>query len=179
MDFDGYEMNFYTKLFLGTGIPYGFIMGCFFGLRSGLIAGILLGMLSGLFFGFFMALVLGLFHKMQTKGISSGKGDHVGPNQSRTISLEIPIETAFGKCLQSLNTIKAKVTHKDESQGLIQATTGMSWKSIGEKINIQLSRNGNNKAEVTVSSSSKWVTTLVDYGKGYQNVTSIIDFINR
>ena len=172
-------MKFYTKLFLYTGIPIGFIVGCFWGFSSAsLNASILVGLMAGLFYGFIMALVIGTYHKLKTKGMSSGPGDDVGPNQSRTISLEIPIEIAFEKCLHSLDAMKAKVTNKDKSQGLIQAVTKMSWKSAGEKINIHLSKNGNKKTDITVSSSPKLRTTLVDYGKGHQNVTSIIQFIS-
>ena len=171
-------MNLYVKLFLVTGIPYGVLMGFFFGATRGLKVGILSGLLSGPLFGLFMSLVLGTFHKMKTKKISSGPGDDVGPHQSRTITVDTPFESIFEKCLLALGNIKAKVTNTDKVAGTITAKTKMSWKSFGEEIQITVVRDEGSKAKVIVSSAPKLKTTLVDYGKGHQNVTSLMDFIN-
>jgi len=171
-------MNLYVKLFLGVGIPFGVFMGFYVGFTRGLSVGIWSGLMSGLFFGFFMSLVLGTFHKMKTKRMSSGTGDDVGPHQSRIVTVDTPFESIFEKCLQALGNIKAKVTNTDKVAGTITAKTKMSWKSFGEEIQITVDRGEGGKTKVTVSSAPKLKTTLVDYGKGHQNVTSLIGFIN-
>ncbi|MCK5023515.1 MAG: hypothetical protein KAS04_05055 [Candidatus Aenigmarchaeota archaeon] len=171
-------MKLYMKLFLGTGIPFGVTMGTMAGLKGGLSVGISSGSMQGLFFGLIMSLVLGTFHKMKTKGMSSKKGDDVGPNQTRTVTIVDSVESAFEKCLQALGSIKANVTENNKENGTITAKTSMSWKSFGEEIRISLIKDDSGKIQVTVSSAPKLKTTLVDYGRGRQNVTSLIEFIN-
>lgn len=54
--------------------------------------------------------------------------------------------------------------------GFIEAETSFSWKSFGEKMMIQI-KNG----QVSVNSRCKIKTTLLDYGKNYQNTMFIIN----
>ncbi len=100
-------------------------MGTMAGFTGGISVRIRTGLMQGLFFGIFMSLVLGTFHKMKTKGMSSDKGDDVGPNQTRTVTIGDSVESAFEKCLQALGRIKAKVTETNKESGTITAKTSM------------------------------------------------------
>ena len=176
-------MNLYIKILLVAGIPFGVIMGWMYGVGSlggsgGLSVGLKSGLMHGLLFGFFMSLFLGIFQKMKTKRMSSKKGDDVGPNQTRTVTINDSVDSAFEKCVKALGIIKAKVTETNKESGSITANTSMSWKSFGEEIKIVLNKADGGKTQVTVSSAPKLKITLVDYGKGHQNVTSLIDVIN-
>ena len=167
-------MRLYIKLFLYTGIPFGVIMGIIVGYSDGLSRGILSGLIQGLIFGFFMSLILGTTHKMTTKNIFSDLKDYIRPHQTLDVSFNESLDSVFEKCLQSLNKIKAKAVVSNKEKCLITAKMPMSWKSFGEEIEIKLSKESETKIRATVTSTPSFKTTLLDYGKGRQNVTLFV-----
>jgi hypothetical protein len=124
-----------------------------------------------------MSLIMGTFHKLKTKNISIGK--YITPEQSVSFELIDSAEELFKKCIQVLNQMGAKITDQNKISGEIKASTSMSWKSFGELILIRMTENKNGKTEIYISSSPKLRTTLLDYGKGYENVDEIASFIKR
>jgi hypothetical protein len=171
-------MKLYFKIFLATGVPFGIIMGCYFGSTSSMDLGIYLGIMSGLFFGLVVSACLGTLHKIKTKGMSSVEGDDVGPNQTLTVTIDDSIDVAFEKCERAVGTVlHGNVTEIDRESGTITAATSMSWTSFGEKIRVVLSADEGGRTRVTVSSAPKLKMTLLDYGKGRQNVESVVNFI--
>ncbi len=166
-------MKLYLKLFLSIGIPFGIGMGCIVGFRDGIYLGAVQGIIQGSVFGLIMALVLGTMHKIKTKN----SGDDIGPYQSKTITVSSSLEALFDKCLSSLEQIKAQVISANKGEGVILAKTGMSWMSFGEIIKMGLVIDGENNIKVTISSRPKLKTTLVDFGKGHQNIFSLVSTI--
>lgn len=165
-------MKLDKKLALITGIPFGIFAGGLAGFvfGKGIIIGILVGIMSGLLFGVSISIIL--------EALSQGVSKKAGPAQSKTVTIDLPYETALAKSVQALDTIKAKVTHKEEANGIIRAKTSINWKSWGEAIEIRLAKQEDGKVMMTVSSRPKLRTTLVDYGKGLENVTSIVDVMS-
>jgi len=86
-----------------------------------------------------------------------------------------PIEDVFVRCRDAIDKIGAKIEKVDDKPGIIEASTGISWKSWGEKILIQLAKQGDDKIEVQIHSRPRWKRTIVDYGKGRENLDKIVD----
>ena len=166
-------MNLYIKLFLTTGVPFGLVIGLFSALSNGVAVGLSSGLAQGFFFGITMSIVLGTMHKLKTKA-QSRRTSGTGPNQNVEITLEGSKERCFQKCLSSLIELQVKIINKDSEGGVIEGQTNWTWKSFGEKIHLTVTENGKGKVKVMVSSIPKWKPTVVDYGKGIENVDSII-----
>ena len=84
-----------------------------------------------------------------------------------------PKAKVFAAVLEAVPKVKGmKVKSSDEASGQILVTTGVSFKSWGEKLPISVSESQPGKAVVSVASSSKMA--LVDWGKNKQNVERIL-----
>jgi hypothetical protein len=84
-----------------------------------------------------------------------------------------PKAEVFAAVLEAVPRVKGmKVKSSDEASGQILVTTGVSFKSWGEKLPIAVREAGPGKAVLSVSSSSKMA--LVDWGKNKQNVARIL-----
>jgi hypothetical protein len=161
----------YLKIFLVTGILYGLSIGILAGFETGVESGIKSGASSGFIFGLFMSLILGTIHKLKTRKMA--KAGDVTPTQSATIELGCNLALAFDKCIQALNQFGAKIELQDKVKSEIKATSGMTWRSWGEVLTVRLSRIDTEKVKIEISSSPKLKMTLVDYGKGRENVEKI------
>jgi hypothetical protein len=168
-------MKLYLKIFLFTGIFYGLWMGIFHGVSKGAMEGLVMGVISGLVFGLFMSLILGTMHRVYSKKVSKKQDGDVGPHQARDVVLHLGKDAALEKCLQALPAIKAKPKKVDKESGLIIAKTKTSWKSFGERITISLHETAAETTAITIESAPTVTTTMVDYGKGYQNVETVLD----
>ena len=171
-------MNLYLKLFILFGGGYGIIKGISVGYSKGLSAGLTEGVLSGIFFGLFMSIFIGWWQKRKTKKLKKN-GKNISPNQSEKILVPGVFEDIFEKSLSGINVFKGKLYSSKIEEGLIQATTGISWKSFGENIEIKLKRKEDNIVEIKISSKPSFPLTIVDYGKGRNNVLSFIEYINK
>ena len=178
-------MNLYKKLFLiflAIGISIGMIMGIIFsfqhGIRFGLVF-IAIGAVFGLFGGF-VSLIFAFLHSWTVKRMPSGNTEEsIGVHHVRNIELNLPYDMAFNLCLESLSLIKnCKVQNEDRAQGKILGKAGMTWKTFGDIISFEVSKNANNGIKVEVSSRPAVRTTLIDYGKNLENVDKIIGFFN-
>ncbi len=173
----GRELKLYLKLFLGCGIPIGIITAALTRIVFGVGGRLAFGLASGIIFGLFMSLILGTFHKFKTKKIVISKD--VSVYQTRSIYLEISLDAAFDRCCEALRQIGAKTKSKDREQARIEAKTTINWKSWSEVIFIQLTDQNTGQVIVQISSSPRVRTTLVDYGKGYENVERIADLLSE
>ena len=124
----------------------------------------------------FVSLILGTFHKFKTKKIAIGKD--VSVYQTRSIYLEMSLDAAFDRFCEGLRQIGAKTKSKDREQERIEAKTSINWKRWSEVIFIQLTDQNTGQVIVQISSSPRVRTTLVDYGKGYENVERIADLLS-
>lgn len=174
-------MRLYSKLFLGTGIPFGIFIGIFYSLKYEFPIGLISGLFAGLFFGGLMSLILGTIHKKSVKKIQSKEAEDLeGVHQIRKIELSIPFDKAFDLCTKSINQIKkGKILKKDRTNGKINAKASMTWKTFGDKIKFSLIKLNDDTTEVEISSRPIVRTTLVDYGKNLRNVEIIEAFLRE
>jgi hypothetical protein len=86
----------------------------------------------------------------------------------------------FGKVFEyaplALNDVGFGVKSVDPNQGLIEASTGVSLRSWGEKIVIKISETqGGTSVEIV----SKPKAQLVDWGKGSENINKFFAALTR
>ena len=172
-------MNIYLKLFIWFGGGYAIIKGISVGTSEGINAGIYEGLLNGIFFGLFMSITIGWWQKRKTKKFKKKYGKDVSPNQSETFIVSGSFEDTFEKSLDGIKSFKGKLYASKKEENLIQATTGISWKSFGENIEIFLKKKEEGIIEITISSKPANPIQLVDYGIGRQNVLSFIEYMNN
>ena len=174
-------MRVYFKIFLSLSIPFGLLLGVLNALFYGFWSGLSAGIVSGLLYGFMMTLFAGIYHKksIKRKGFDLSE-DMLRVHQNRNLSLSLPYETAFNDCIRALESLeRSNVKTADSSTGKIEATVGWSWKSWGEKIAIDISKSKENQTEIAISSRPALRTTIVDYGKNFENVENISIFLRQ
>lgn len=159
------------KTFLFTGLFYGIGMGIYFSFENGFLAGSVAGLLGGVLFGFVMASSLSFFHWLNTKHMK-GVSD-TGPRQDSTVVIHKGMDEAFSGCLSALDELGAKINIKDKKTGTIKATTGISWKSFGEVISIEVTEQKKKQSNVVIRSMPKLKTTIIDYGKAIDNIKKL------
>ncbi|MDR3614795.1 MAG: hypothetical protein P4L53_14650 [Candidatus Obscuribacterales bacterium] len=175
------KLDTYRRIFLFTTIPYGLItgifVGCFWGIWHGLIAGV--G--GGLFYGLGMALCLGALQQFSTKQLKTDYRETLlGVHQVQALSVERCFDEAFELCASSVLLLRnCRITQQDKELGIINAQTGTTWKSFGEKIMLTVSSTDKDSCTVTISSKPAISTTLVDYGKNVENLRVIEDALSR
>ncbi|NJE25608.1 hypothetical protein E3E22_03025 [Thermococcus sp. MV5] len=99
----------------------------------------------------------------------------------KIIELQCSYDDAFNLCISALNLIKgAKILDMDKSSGFIVAKTGKTMKSWGEIITFNI-HEVNDKVRIEVISKPQIRPQLfvLDYGKNYENVKKIVDFLKN
>lgn len=162
---------FLSALFFGVwmGIVYSFQFGnTYIALTSAAVAGIVFGLIMAAFSYF-------SDQRLQKKGIDTS---NTSPRQSRKISVYGTTSEIMSVCERAiLSTNRAAIKQKDLIAGNITAKTKMSWKSFGENIKISTQNLADNKTLIEIKSSPFIPTTMIDYGKGLENVETIVSYI--
>ena len=151
----------------------GIVLGFFFGFHVALYS----GLIAGTCFGAVMSLVLGTLHIWSTR--HSAMGGNGGPNQSIELEMDPPIALVFDRCVRALEQFGAEIGTQQRNDGVIEATTGLTWKSWGEVLCVHVKDHEHEKVKVQISSSPRVETTLLDYGKGRENVEKIAGFLTE
>ena len=185
-------MKLYTKLSLGIGIPFGLLTGSTypfvlsavsredFSIIETLFVGTFFGLVMGVFFGLSMSSIMVAHHRRKTRWIPTQDGDLVSPIQSKTATVGMPPANLFTLCLQSVEEQGARVTRQERAHGLIQAVTGSNWKDgWGEELILSLADDGEGGSNLIISSKPRLMTVVLDNGKGYENVTNLIQSIGQ
>ena len=161
----------YLKIFLYAGVFFGLltvIMDLIFGDKLSIWE----FLFSAIFFGFFMSLILvsisiSRLKKMGMKDISD---EDLAVKQKREIVSTFNIPEIIERLKKDEKTGKMKLKMLENG---IQLSTGVSWESWGEVINIIQIPNGENKYKYQIISKPKLSTTIIDYGKNFENVKRI------
>jgi hypothetical protein len=82
----------------------------------------------------------------------------------------------FEAMIAALSGSKMKVKSSDAASGRIEAVTGVSFQSWGEKITIELTQLAPEKTKATISSGNR--AQLVSWGKNKKNLDKIVDATN-
>ena len=159
--------KFYLKAFLLKGIPFGLIMTAFDYLDG---EGFNLWKLlfHALFFG--IALVTVHKNKLKKHGVQEFTNNNLGVRQTKAI------KTKLGRN-ELISKLKADPTVADlkmvETENGVSLKTGITMKSFGEDIKIELISESESDFEYQISSSPKIKTTIIDYGKNLENINRI------
>lgn len=133
----------------------------------------------GLLLGFVLSIIMALF--LSSVQISSTNRlspedfeDVYKVRHNRTIELNVSYDEAFDLCLESIGLIKRpKIKKNDRSEGIINATAGINWRTWGEKISFKIIEIDTNHTQVEFSSKPIVPITLIDWGKNLENILII------
>jgi hypothetical protein len=168
-------MKLIFKLFVCLSIPFGLFMGLLIGADSDFTTGVYYGVREGVFFGFFMAVTLAWLQRRATR-----KYGEVTPVQSlriETLASSMPL--VFDKSVEALEQFGAQIKSQNESEGTIVARARASWKSFGELISIHIRQIGDANFEVIIESRPRFRGTIIDYGKGRENVEALAALLTK
>lgn len=174
-------MKIYLKAFLSSSITFGLLLGLMFILRDGLVTGLIIGSVGGISFGIFMSVVLVMSNKFYLKNNYPDAADHLDPTQVENTRINMKGKRLFKLCLESMSEIDAKVIYNNLEEGTIKAITMPHWKSLGEKVEVQLLNDANapQNISVEIKSTPLFKFSAVDYGRSVSHITSITNFIDR
>lgn len=159
------------KGFIAWTIPMCLIAGLFASQYVGYIKGFKLGFLVMSVGGMIFVVILGVTDYFCKRSLLKkyGKIDH-RIRQKKAISLQETYSNTFQKSKNILRTIGAEITCSDLNKGAIKGVTGISYRSVGEEITVSIEKVNESLTNVDIASRPKFITTLVDYGKNFENV---------
>jgi hypothetical protein len=106
------------------------------------------------------------------KGLPAGNG---APVQERDVAIAAGSGQAIDVCVGALNAVRrATIQRVDKEAGRIDATVGGDWRSFGERVTVVVKPVDAVSSVVTVRSVPRWGTTVVDWGKGAENVDTFV-----
>lgn len=142
------------------------------------------GIVCGISFGLFLAAVMLLSDLTYRLFIAQGKNrvEIWELEQAREVIIKGSIKDARAYGRQALLSVpNLKVVADEDNEYSIRASTGATWRSAGERMQIQIS-------PVEGSNQQRWVVKCVssclqdniafDYGKNFENVESWLKKIN-
>lgn len=158
----------YIKVFLLTGIPYGTLM-FIFDWFDGQSFNPVKWFFMSVFFGMTMSVTLVSSHryKLKMSGILDLTDKNLNTFQSKNITSEFPPEVVLQKLKTTPFTAKMQIS---EMTNGIMLTSGFSWKSWGEVIQIIPISQKDSGFAYQITSRPKVKATLVDYGKNLENI---------
>ncbi len=97
-----------------------------------------------------------------------------GKSAAEPITLQQPIEQVYQRSLSAAEAFKkAKLHESDEAARRVELKVGMSMKSWGERVSIELTADDESTTTAQVSSRASLGTTMIDYGKNHDNVEQV------
>lgn len=112
-----------------------------------------------------------IYDKIKTKDLNNGK--FVEPVQTRTISTDLSVSDAFDRCLEKLNNLKANIVESNRSILQISSIVNKKWYNPGERLDIKIHRDANNKTNIIINASPLDKTVTVDFGISWKNAEMI------
>lgn len=94
----------------------------------------------------------------------------MAPQYQKTFIIELPFEQVIKLAKLALCDIGANVCPVDPELGFVLGRIGMNFWSFGENIRVSIS-DLDNKRMVHIESQSSTKTTLIDWGKDFNNVS--------
>jgi F0F1-type ATP synthase assembly protein I len=164
--------KFRFKIFLCTGVLFGIFMGLFHPISDGLVEPVVWGLVSGSLFGVMMAFITGFRQRNAAKKYGWAEGEVPAVNQRCDVDVALAPDAAFELAERAVAALPAKVIARDTSTRSIQATTGMSRQSWGERLSVRVEPRPAGSV-VVIGSRPRFPLTVADYGKNRVNVESI------
>lgn len=132
------------------------------------------GFLASLAFVFFIF----VSNRIVTREMRREGYDEI-PLQKRSLVVTAEFEKVQLAADRALDLLEAKIIREKSSDYRIYARAGFSWKSHGEKIEVIFSNLSINEWEIIVISRPIVPGTMFDYGKGFENVTLLINEMSK
>lgn len=167
----------YIRIFFLSALFFGVWMGIIYTFQfNNVYIALTSASIAGIVFGFIMA-ALSYFYdrKLKKKGIDTS---NTSPRQSRKISVGCSISEVMPICEQAILSInRAAIKEKDLTTQTIKAKTKITWRSFGEIVKISAKSLGDSETLIEIKSSPFIPTAVIDYGKGLENVETIVSYI--
>ena len=137
------------------------------------LAGAISGIVGGLIAGGALTWVNVLGErKLNRQGISAST---MHPVQERQLEVEVTPDIAFAASKSAILAVpKARIVGENSSAGQLDASVGISWRSFGEILSVKITKLGETNTRISVRSKPRIWTTVVDYGKGVENVEIVL-----
>ena len=161
----------YVKVFFAVGIAFWLAMAVLlFILLGSLRTALGAALVPGAIFG---AIGAGLFYWADRKRIEEGHEiddfEFKAVSAKCQINVRKPVAEAMVLCKSSLRLLP-KVAIEEESADRLKAKIGMSWRSIGEILEIAAFRDGDDATRIGIRSRPVVAWTPIDFGKNAENV---------
>jgi hypothetical protein len=117
---------------------------------------------------FGILLILMIFSVRHVWTINPEKGSRV--RREATIHVQGNYDHVWDQCLDALRRINVSIKTIDASKGLIEGTTGLTWRTYGEIVAVHVTKISNDECAVQIRSDSKFAALVVDYGKNASNI---------
>ena len=159
--------NFFILATIGWGLLFGLWLGLYVGIGKGLLYGI--G--GGLIVAFVITFIGALYDYLIRRKVFAKYGKKsFDVMQIREIFFKGDIKDIFQKSVTALKKIH-KIKHISPNSGVnkIVATTDTTWKTFGEKIEIEFFQEVD-RIRVQVCSKPRFRTAIFDCGKNIENV---------
>jgi hypothetical protein len=138
---------------------------------------LLLAAAAGLAFGLFMSIFGGIGQLLATRHLKAGPA-RLAVSQTEEVLLDGPTDQALATCAEALRVMpKTKVNEVNPEAHWIRAKRGLSWRSWGDQIRIDVQGNEDHTSLIQVSSRPCLRTTLVDWGSNLRNVAAIREYL--
>lgn len=150
-----------------------------FALAASLLGGTVSGLLLGAAWVAVLLPMLIARHRRAVKRIAPWATEaDMGVCHMRRIEVDCGYDGAFRRAISALQRIrKCRVQKEDKASGRIEARVGMSWKSAGEIISMEVRATGNHRTQIEVLSRPASPRTWVDYGKNLENTEKVAGFL--
>lgn len=170
-------MSRFLKIFLLAGTIMAAVMGTLYGLVHEFPLGMIAGIVAGYVAGALLAMGLWLFQKAFAGHGGAAKGsEHV--KQRREIEIPFPYAAAFDLCRRSLSVFgNYTLLYENAGEGKINARTGVTMKSWGDHVSFTLRSINDHSTRIEIRSEPLLKTTIVDFGKNFENVEAICSFL--
>jgi hypothetical protein len=168
-------MTRYLRFFAFFGVPFSLLLGLnhspFFHVGK-----FLDGVLEGLLFAAFVAVVDAWMtratrRRLNAKGIAF---TNMNPRQERHLQLSTSPSIALQACVRVVKDMpKMKIVAIDSATGSVTADTVMSWRSVGERIIVEVRPDGGG-SRIRITSAPFLPIAFLDGGKGAENVGTLL-----
>ena len=167
------------KFFLLISVTWGLLFGLWLGLYIGIANGINYGLQGGFIFGAIVTGISALYDYILRVRVFKKYGKRTFEViQEREMILEGDVKDLMQESVSALKTIGAKKIFPNYSTNKINAICGTTWKTYGEKIEIDLIQNGD-KTKIYISSRPRLKTAIFDGGRNIENVEMFCSNLKR
>jgi hypothetical protein len=175
----------YIFIIIKSSIFVGLISSFLFGIFRLIKVSSVIGFLDGAIFGLLLAIVLVslifcLDFFQRVKNYQKYKIFDFAVNQERKIIIKGEYNEIYTKLCDAVKCYSKFIIYNEDCEnGIISARAKGSWRSFGEDIKIEITKGSAGKFYVNIVSRPKVFLTMFDYSKNFENVETILLYIEK